>query len=137
MIWLIIGLSWEFTVKWGKLDWRGELGQSLDPLKQRLTCMSRLLDFRKHSGEASKTPSAPPKTRPCSRFSVFKLLNFVPTRPASPDSPHFTVPKTVLPSFYFHAQSRYELAKTGVRFLLCTSTFCRRAVKKEGIGHLN
>jgi len=43
--------------------------------------MSRLFDFRKHSGEASKTTSASPKTRPCSRFSVFKVRNFVPTRP--------------------------------------------------------
>jgi len=59
--------------------------------------MSRLFDFRKHSGEASETPSAPPKTRPCSRFSVLKVLNFVPTRPASPDSPYFTVRAT---SFY-------------------------------------
>jgi len=53
--------------------------------------MSRLLDFRKHSGEASKTHSAPPKTRPCSRFSVFKVLNYVPSLLASPDSPHFSV----------------------------------------------
>jgi len=77
------------------------LGQSLDPQKQRLTCMSRLFDFRKHSGEASKTPSAPPKTRSCSRFSVFKVLNFVPTRPACPDSPHFTVPSYMRWALFF------------------------------------
>jgi len=84
------------TVNWGESGLAGRVGTKFRPSKQRLTCMSRLFDFRKHSGEASKTPSAPPKTSPCSRFSVFKVLNFVPTRPASPDSPHFTVLSRIL-----------------------------------------
>jgi len=74
--------------------------------------MSWLLNFRKHSGEASKTHSAPPKTRPCSRFSVFKVLNFVPTLPACPDSPHFTVlhGERAL-SIFFEMMRRLERAR--------------------------
>jgi len=81
------------SVKWGEYGLAGWVRTKFRTSKtDRFTCMSRLLDFRKRSGEALKTHSAPLKTRPCSRFSVFKVLNFVPTLPASPDSPHFTVP---------------------------------------------
>ena len=85
-LWRVLG-----TVKWGESGLAGRVGTKFRSSKTDSPAMSRLFDFWKHSGEASKTSSAPRKTRPCSRFSVFKVLNFVPTRPASPNSPHFTV----------------------------------------------
>jgi len=50
----------------------------------------------------------------CRWVSVFEGLNFVPTRPASSDSPHFTVP----PPFWFHTQNRYHIPQNGC--LVCT-----------------
>jgi len=64
--------------------------------------MSRVSDFREHSGEASKTPAAL-NIRP-SRVSVFKGLNLVPTSPASPDLLHFTVREN--PLFLVHLSTK-------------------------------
>ena len=40
------------TVKWGESGLVERVGTKFRPQKQRLICMSRLFDFRKHSGEA-------------------------------------------------------------------------------------
>jgi len=62
--------------------------------------------------------------------SVFEDLNFVPTRPASPDSPHFTVPNLTQSTLIYTRstslpESHLTLTTNPIHDLTTTSTFLK------------
>ena len=94
----------EVTVKWGESGLAERVGTKLRPPKTETYLHEQTFWFSEALRRSIENSLCTTENSPVQSILVFKVLKFVPTRPASPDSPHFSVYH--LPVF-LHAHAKW------------------------------